>query len=116
VLGSPSSSGRTMAPAIWQEPDRPPDDSMSSTVILTGVVGDYGSARCDESKGELDLSLSRGTFRIDPAELGRALPRADAPPLGQPAQLLGGGDGFRTCADRARLGQRCVLGSETRTW
>jgi hypothetical protein len=50
------------------------NDSMSSTVIVTGAVGDYGSAKRDESNGDLDLSLSRGTFRIDLADLdGRFL-------------------------------------------
>lgn len=50
------------------------NDSMASTVILTGAVDDHGSARRDESKGQLDLDLSRGSFRLDIADLdGRFL-------------------------------------------
>ena len=50
------------------------NDSTTSTVILTGAVGDHGSARRDEGKGQLDLHLSRGTFRLEIADLdGRFL-------------------------------------------
>src|SRR5262249_42732364 len=50
------------------------NDTMTSSVILTGAVGDYGSAKRDDGKGELDLNLSHGTFRLDLADLdGRFL-------------------------------------------
>ena len=50
------------------------NDSMTSTVILTGAEGDHGSATRDGGKGQLDLALSRGTFRLDIADLdGRFL-------------------------------------------
>lgn len=49
-------------------------DATTSSVILTGAVGDYGSAERDDRKGELDLKLSHGTFRLDLADLdGRFL-------------------------------------------
>lgn len=50
------------------------NDSTTSSVILTGVVGDYGTAKGDDAKGQLDLDLSRGSFRLDIADLdGRLL-------------------------------------------
>jgi hypothetical protein len=50
------------------------NDSTTSSVILTGAVGDHGSAERDDSKGRLDLELSRGTFQVDVADLdGRVL-------------------------------------------
>jgi hypothetical protein len=50
------------------------NDTVTSSVILTGAVGDYGSARQNDANGELDLELSRGTFRLDLADLhGRFL-------------------------------------------
>jgi hypothetical protein len=45
------------------------NDSATSSVILTGAVGDYGSATHDDGKGQLALDLSRGTFRLDVADL-----------------------------------------------
>jgi hypothetical protein len=50
------------------------NDSMTSTVVLTGAIGDHGSARRDDSGARLDLELSRGTFRLDLSDLdGRFL-------------------------------------------
>ena len=47
------------------------NDSRTSSVILSGAVGDYGSAIRDDGRGQLDLELSRGTLRIDIADLQR---------------------------------------------
>jgi hypothetical protein len=47
------------------------NDSMTSTVILTGAVGDYGHATRDDGKGQLDLALSQGSFRLNIANLNR---------------------------------------------
>ena len=50
------------------------NDSATSSVTLTGAVGDHGSAERDDGKGRLDLELSRGTFQLDIADLdGRLL-------------------------------------------
>jgi len=50
------------------------NDTVTSAVILTGAVGDYGTAKRDQGRGELDLDLSRGSFRLDFADLyGRFL-------------------------------------------
>jgi hypothetical protein len=48
-------------------------------VILTGAIGDYGKAQSvntdgsvnSEHTGQLDLKLSRGSFRLDVADLDR---------------------------------------------
>lgn len=45
------------------------NDSASSSVILSGAVGDYGSAKRSDGGNQLDLELSRGTFRLDIAGL-----------------------------------------------
>jgi hypothetical protein len=47
------------------------NDSMTSTVVLTGAIGDHGSALRDDSRARLDLELSRGTFRLDLSDLDR---------------------------------------------
>ena len=45
------------------------NDSTTSSVILSGAVGDYGNAKRDDGGNQLDLKLSRGTFRLDIADL-----------------------------------------------
>jgi hypothetical protein len=74
--GDPASSANSVS-AIAAVPnegdvhltDYTDNDSMTSSVILTGAVGDHGSAIRDDSKGRLDLELSRGTFQLDTADL-----------------------------------------------
>jgi hypothetical protein len=46
-------------------------DSTTSSVILSGAVGDYGSAKRDDGDNQLELNLSRGTLRLDTADLDR---------------------------------------------
>lgn len=56
------------------------NDGPTSTVILSGAVGDYGRARSvnpdgsvnNEHTGQLELTLAHGTFRLDIAPLGKA--------------------------------------------
>jgi hypothetical protein len=49
-------------------------DGTISTIIVTGAVGDYGSAKRDDGKGQLDLNLTQGSFRLNSANLdGRFL-------------------------------------------
>jgi len=43
------------------------DDSNTATVVVTGVIGDYGSARRDTGHHRLDLLLTKGTMRLDTA-------------------------------------------------
>ena len=53
------------------------NDGPTSTVILTGAIGDFGTATSVSSNGEvntehndmLELDLSHGTFRVDIADL-----------------------------------------------
>ena len=53
------------------------NDGPTSTVILTGAIGDFGTATSVSSNGEvntehndaLELNLSHGTFRLDIADL-----------------------------------------------
>jgi hypothetical protein len=55
------------------------DDGPTSTVIVTGAVGDYGTARSvnpdgtanAEHTGELLLALTRGSFRLGIADLDK---------------------------------------------
>lgn len=62
------------------------NDGPTSTVILTGAVGDYGTARSvnpDGSTsaghdGQLDLSLAHGSFRLDVADLDKRFAAAMA--------------------------------------
>jgi hypothetical protein len=57
------------------------DDGPTSTVILTGAIGDYGVARSVHPDGsvnpdhdsQLDLAMQHGSFRLDIADLDRRL-------------------------------------------
>jgi hypothetical protein len=44
-------------------------DSPTSSVILIGAIGDFGSGRVDQSTGHFDLQLSHGSFTLQFAEL-----------------------------------------------
>lgn len=60
------------------------NDGMASSVILTGAVGDYGSARREGGRAQLALELSRGTFRLDVSDLdGRFLALLRTLPVNQ---------------------------------
>jgi hypothetical protein len=58
------------------------NDGPSSTLVLTGVIGDYGHAVRMTTSGsakqddELELSMSRGSFRLDIAGIEGKLVRA----------------------------------------
>ena len=60
------------------------DDGPDSSVMLSGAIGDYGTARSVRPDGsvdpddgsQLDLQLSHGTLRLHIADLDRALVRA----------------------------------------
>jgi hypothetical protein len=45
------------------------NDSPTSSVILTGAVGDFGNAWLDQSRGQFDLHLSHGSFTLQFADL-----------------------------------------------
>ena len=62
VAGAPMPGGGNVHLTVYTD-----NDSTTSTVILSGTVGDYGSAKRED--GQLDLKLSRGTLRIDIADL-----------------------------------------------
>lgn len=57
------------------------NDGAASTVILTGGIGDFGTAVSVDANGAvtpdhgsgLELALSQGTFRLDVAELDRGV-------------------------------------------
>jgi hypothetical protein len=44
-------------------------DSLTSSVILSGAIGDFGAATLDRRSGRLVLELSRGWFTLQLAEL-----------------------------------------------
>jgi hypothetical protein len=45
------------------------NDSSTSSVVLVGAVGDFGSGRLNQSTGHLDLQLSHGSFTLQLAGL-----------------------------------------------
>jgi hypothetical protein len=45
------------------------NDSSTSSVILIGAVGDFGSGRLNQSTGHFDLQLSHGSFTLQFAGL-----------------------------------------------
>jgi hypothetical protein len=44
-------------------------DSPTSSVILIGAIGDFGTGMLDQSTGHFDLQLSRGSFTLQFADL-----------------------------------------------
>jgi hypothetical protein len=44
-------------------------DSPTSSVILIGAIGDFGTARLDQNTGHFDLQLSHGSFTLKFADL-----------------------------------------------
>jgi hypothetical protein len=60
------------------------DDGPTSAIVLSGAIGDYGTARSVRPDGsvdpdhgsQLDLQLNHGSFRLDIAALDRAFVQA----------------------------------------
>jgi hypothetical protein len=44
-------------------------DSSTSSVVLVGAIGDFGSGRLNQSTGHFDLQLSHGSFTLQFAHL-----------------------------------------------
>lgn len=49
--------------------DNTDSDSPTSSVILIGAIGDFGSGRLDQSTGHFDVELSHGSFTLLFADL-----------------------------------------------
>lgn len=65
--------GATRAPSAAGDrvhlTDQTDSDSQTSSVILTGAIGDFGTGTLDQSTGRFVLQLSRGWFTLQLAEL-----------------------------------------------
>lgn len=78
--GAPQPAGPGAGSAV-NLVDYTDNDGAASTVILTGGIGDFGAAVSVDANGavnpnhdsDLLLALSQGTFRLDVAELDRAV-------------------------------------------
>jgi hypothetical protein len=64
TTGSPSAHGERVHMTGYAD-----NDSSTSSVILVGAVGDFGSGKLNQSTGHFDLQLSHGSFTLQFADL-----------------------------------------------
>jgi hypothetical protein len=68
VIGAPPTPSEGGRVHLTDETD---SDSPTSSVILSGAIGDFGSGTLDQSTGQFVVRLSRGWFTLQLAELDR---------------------------------------------
>ena len=68
VIGAPPTPSEGSRVHLTDETD---SDSPTSSVILSGAIGDFGTGTLDQSTGQFVLRLSRGWFTLQFAELDR---------------------------------------------
>jgi hypothetical protein len=68
-LGFATTSSHTAGGGRVHLTDYTDSDSPTSSVILIGAIGDFGSGRLDESTGHFDLQLSQGSLTLQFSDL-----------------------------------------------